>query len=146
MMNELVHTIMTRNPVSINAKDSLADAVRIIASKKLHHLPVIDNDQLVGLISSYEISEHLGRVTDPENVKIEDVMQKRIVNIESTDKVGTAAELLLDRRFHALPVVDDGKLVGIITSYDVLRDEFKREYRNPVLYTEVFELNHRAAM
>ena len=146
MMNELVHTIMIRNPVSINAKDSLADAVRIIATKQVHHLPVLDNGKLVGLISSFEISAYLGKSLDTAKIKVVDIMQKKIVKIESSDKVGTAAELLLDRRFHALPVVDDGKLVGIITSYDVLRYEFKREYRNPILYLEVLDLNHRAAM
>lgn len=146
MMNELVHTIMTRNPVSIHAKDSLADAVRIIASKKVHHLPVLEDDNLVGLISSFEISAHLGTDQDPAKIKIADIMLRKVVKIESSDKIGTAAELLLDRRFHALPVVDDGKLVGIITSYDVLRYEFKREYRTPILYAEVFDLSHRAAM
>jgi CBS domain-containing protein len=76
-----------------------------------------------------------------------EVMKSKFPRLSPDDKIGTAAELLLDRRFKALPVVSSGGgVVGIVTSYDVLRYEFKREYRTPILYKEVFDINRRAAM
>lgn len=55
-------------------------------------------------------------------------MTKILATIEPIDKVGTAAEVFMEHLFHALPVVDNGKLVGIVTSFDVLRYEYNREY------------------
>lgn len=146
MMNEHVQTIMTRNPVSVDAKETLAQAILIISKKQVHHLPVLNDGKLVGLISSYEITAHYTASQDPSKVSIAEIMQKKVVKIAPEDKIGTAAELLLDRRFHALPVVDGDELVGIVTSYDVLRYEFRKEYKNPILYREVFDVSYRAAM
>ena len=55
-------------------------------------------------------------------------MTKILATVESTDKVGTAAEVFMEHLFHALPVVEEGKLIGIVTSFDVLRYEYQREY------------------
>ena len=72
---------------------------------------------------------------------VRDIMSKKVVKINPDDKVGTAAELFLDNRFHALPVVtDDNYLVGLVTTFDVLRYEFKKEYPDPILYKD--ELEH----
>ena len=146
MMNELVQTIMTRNPVSIDAKETLAQAMTMIVRRQVNHLPVLQDGKFVGLISSYEINARHSESQDPSSVTIADIMQKKVVKITPEDKIGTAAELLLDRRFQVLPVVDDDRLVGIITSYDVLKYEFKKEYKNPILYQEVLEIGYRAAM
>ena len=55
-------------------------------------------------------------------------MTKKLAKVESTDKIGTAAEVFMEHLFHALPVVDDGKLVGIVTSFDLLKYEYNKEY------------------
>jgi len=146
MMNEKVETIMIKNLITLGPESTVAHAVEIFKSKRIHHIPVVDEGRLVGLITTHDLWNKFVSPDAFGTTVIKDIMSKKLVKLEPDDKVGTAAELLLDRRFHALPVVDDGKLVGIITSYDVLRYEFKREYRNPILYTEVFELNHWAAM
>lgn len=65
---------------------------------------------------------------DYPTTKVGNVMTKILATIESTDKVGTAAEVFMEHLFHALPVVDNGRLVGIVTSFDVLRYEYNKEY------------------
>jgi len=66
-------------------------------------------------------------------------MSTKLVKIEPDDKVGTAAELFLDNRFHALPVVAEGKLVGLVTTFDMLKYEFKKEYKEAILYKDVLD-------
>ena len=68
-----------------------------------------------------------------------DVMTTKLAKLSQHDKIGTAAEIFLDNRFHALPVVkDDNILIGIITSHDVLKYEYVKAYPKPILYKEIF--------
>ena len=143
MMNEAIHTIMTKNPISLSPKHTIADVESLFKHHRIHHLPVVDEGKLIGLITTYDLWSHTS--SNPKKTFVTDVMNTRIVRISPEDKIGTAAELFLDNRFHALPVVQDDKLVGIVTTFDVLKYEFKKEYDNIILYKDVFEPNLRTA-
>ena len=146
MMNESVQTIMTPNPIFVYHDSSALEVFDIILKKNIHSLPVLKGEELVGIVSSYDLAGLLAKHEVIETLQAKDIMNSRFLKLSPEDKIGTAAELLLDRRFKALPVVSYGRLVGIVTSYDVLRYEFKREYRTPILYKDVLEMNLRAAM
>ncbi|HRG19397.1 MAG TPA: CBS domain-containing protein [Saprospiraceae bacterium] len=138
MMNEFVQTIMTRNPITISERGTLEDVKKLFDQNRIHHLPVInDEGDLLGLITTYDLWRLNRSFDDYHQISVVDVMNSKFAKVSSDDKVGTAAELFLDRRFHALPVVDGKKLVGIVTSFDVLRYEFRREYEKPILYQDV---------
>lgn len=136
-MNEAIHTIMTHSPITLTGQHTVADVNLLFRNHRIHHIPVVDGDKLVGLVTSYDLWNKTQGESD--DLKVANVMNKQIVKISSNDKIGTAAELFLDNRFHALPVVDDGKLVGIVTTFDVLKYEFKKEYSKIILYKDVFE-------
>lgn len=137
-MNEFVQTIMTRNPITISERGTLEDVKKLFDQNRIHHLPVInDEGDLLGLITTYDLWRLNRSFDDYHQISVIDVMNSKFAKVSSDDKVGTAAELFLDRRFHALPVVDGKKLVGIVTSFDVLRYEFRREYEKPILYQDV---------
>lgn len=146
MMNETIQTIMTPNPQFVYHNSSLTEIFDIMLNKNIHNLPVLKGEELVGIVSSYDLAGLMAKHQNLDKLTAKDVMNPRILRLSPDDKIGTAAELLLDRRFKALPVVSYGRLVGIVTSYDVLRYEFKREYRTPILYKDVLEMNLRAAM
>ena len=55
-------------------------------------------------------------------------MTKKIATLTPSDKIGSAAELFLEHLFHAVPIVENGELVGIITSFDVMKYEFQKAY------------------
>lgn len=143
MMNEAIHTIMTKNPISLSPKHTIADVESLFKHHRIHHLPVVDEGRLIGLVTTYDLWNH--RSSDPTKIFVTDVMNTRIIRISPDDKIGTAAELFLDNSFHALPVVQDDKLVGIVTTFDVLKYEFKKEYDNIILYKHVFDKNLRTA-
>ena len=138
-MNEHVKTIMTKNPVTLTPENTLGDVQRIFEKDRVHHLPIVDGRKLVGLITTYDLWIKNTPFDKYEEVKVKDVMCTKIAKIDVCDKVGTAAELFLDRRFHALPVMENEKLVGIVTSFDILKYEFKKEYKNIILYKDVLE-------
>lgn len=143
MMNEAIHTIMTKNPISLSPKHTIADVESLFKHHQIHHLPVVDEGKLIGLVTTYDLWNHAS--SSPTKTFVTDVMNARIVRIGPNDKIGTAAELFLDNRFHALPVVEEDRLVGIVTTFDVLKYEFKKEYENIILYKHVFDKNLRTA-
>ena len=64
-------------------------------------------------------------------------MTKAVVKLAPKDKVGTAAELFMDRRFKTLPVVNlRNELKGVVTAFDVIKYSFKKEYPKPILYKD----------
>lgn len=136
MMNEAVHTIMTKNPISLTTKHTLADIEQLFKHHRIHHLPVVEDKKLLGLVTTYDLWNHSEK--DPQLTLVKDIMNTRIVKISEHDKIGTAAELFLDNRFHALPVMRGEELVGIVTTFDILKYEFKKEYNNIILYKDVF--------
>lgn len=147
MMNEHVHKIMTKNPFFIGPEDNLETAYSIFLGKRIHNLPVIHNNKLVGMISTDDLWLLKKPTSEMGKTKIAEVMTKRIARISPNDKIGTAAELLFDPRLFALPVVDENDaLVGIVTYYDILKYEFQREYKKPILYKEVFDTNYGVAV
>jgi CBS domain-containing protein len=138
MMNESVQTIMTRNPMTVMPNNNLHQVQDIFASTNIHHLPVVDEDNnLKGLITTYDLWQLAQDNRDPDATTVGEIMNSRCIKVESDDKIGTAAELFLDKRFHALPVVEDKKLVGIVTAFDVLKYEFNKEYEKPILYEDI---------
>ncbi len=148
MMNEIVQTIMTKNPIAVSPSNTLADVKKLFDEERIHHIPVVDQEnRLQGLVTTYDLWKVNKEFKDYENTSVSEVMATKFVKVSQDDKIGTAAELFLDRRFHALPVVDDDKLVGMITSFDVLKYEFIKEYERPILYKEIlFGQDYRAVV
>jgi len=139
MMNESVSTIMIKNLITLTPESTLAEVSEIFSTRKIHHIPVLDNDVLVGLITLYDLWRKNALHESYSDIKVQEVMSKKLIKLEPDDKIGTAAELFLDNRFHALPVVQGDRLVGLITTFDVLKYSFKKEYPNPILFKDVFD-------
>ncbi|MBK7359089.1 MAG: CBS domain-containing protein [Saprospiraceae bacterium] len=129
MMNETVQEIMVRDVICVSPTDTLQKVKELLINNRIHHVPVVENDmKLVGIITTYDLFKLAVDHKDYPTTKVGNVMTKILATIEPIDKVGTAAEVFMEHLFHALPVVDNGKLVGIVTSFDVLRYEYNREY------------------
>ncbi|MBK7468798.1 MAG: CBS domain-containing protein [Saprospiraceae bacterium] len=128
MMNENVGSIMTTNLITVGPSDTLQTVKDILISRRIHHVPVVEEGIMVGLVSIDDLFKLNINHSDYGNTLVSTVMTKKLAKVESTDKIGTAAEVFMEHLFHALPVVDDGKLVGIVTSFDLLKYEYNKEY------------------
>lgn len=128
MMNEPLSSIMTRDVVTATPSDKLSVARDIFLRNRVHHLPVVDGRRLVGILTTYDLFKFQGQNGSYDSTTIGDIMTTHMATLEPEDKVGSAAELFLENLFHAVPVVKDGDLQGIVTSFDVLKYEFRKEY------------------
>jgi CBS domain-containing protein len=128
MMNEPLSSIMTRNVITAGPNDTLASAHEIFMNNRVHHLPIVDGRRLVGIITTYDIFRFQVKNGAHNHVLLKDVMTTHVATLEPDDKVGSAAELFLENLFHAVPIVKNGDLQGIVTSFDVLKYEFRKEY------------------
>ncbi|MCB9674487.1 MAG: CBS domain-containing protein [Alphaproteobacteria bacterium] len=127
--NEPVSHIMTKSPATVHHGMALSEVRAKLTEIRAHHMPVVSGKKLVGIISttdllrvSYEHGEntkHANAVLDHTRT-IEDVMQTDPVTIDSKTTIREAAQILSKNWFHALPVVDDGDLVGIVTTTDLI--------------------------
>ncbi len=126
-----ISSIMTRNVITLNHSDDLETAERLFKSKKIRHIPVVDGSAIIGMLSytdllrisfadSIDEDEDSVDTTVYNMFTIEQVMAKNLISIESSKTIKEVAEILAKKEFHALPVVDDGKLVGIVTSTDLI--------------------------
>lgn len=129
MRDEMIRRIMTPNPHSISVGSTLADAIDRLNSMTAHHLPVVDNQQLVGMISTSDIVKQIASAqrlqssaTSPLKTSIDSFMIKNPLSIPLSASLRVAAEKLCTGAFHCLPVVDHKHLlVGIVTSTDLIQ-------------------------
>lgn len=128
-MNEPLASIMSAELVTIHPEDTLADVKKLFKTRRIHHLPVVINkNELVGLITTYDLFKREIPPASFENIKVKEVMTTHLATLEPHEKIGAAAELFLENLFHAVPIVTGKRLVGLVTSFDVLRYQFKKEY------------------
>jgi len=127
--NEQISKIMTPNPVTAHHGVALSEVRNLMAENNCHHMPVVSGKSLKGMISStdllrvtYEYGEDpSGNNAVLDNTRtIEDVMQASAVTVSPHDTIRSAAEIFSKNWFHALPVCEDGELVGIVTTTDIV--------------------------
>ncbi|MEP7195712.1 MAG: CBS domain-containing protein [Saprospiraceae bacterium] len=128
MMNETVSKFMTTDLKTVGPNDSLQSVKELLIDNRIHHIPVVEGKKLVGLVTTYDLFKAEIDHKDYPNTRVQDIMTKKLAFIEPTDKIGTAAEIFMEHLFHAVPVCENGDLVGIITSFDILKYEYYKEY------------------
>jgi acetoin utilization protein AcuB len=114
----LVSKRMTKDPVTVTAEDLLIQARLKMQKGGFRRLPVVSDGQLVGVITDRDMREHAGYL-DRTEVKV--AMSKEPVTVSPATTLEAAAQLLLKRKIGGLPVVERGRVVGIITTSDVLQ-------------------------
>ncbi len=129
-MNEPISSIMTRNLITVSPNDSLEKLKNIFSEKNIHHMPVVEREKLVGLVTTSDLLWLDESFDNYKNIEVSSVMTKKLALLEPSDKIGSAAQVFLRNWFHAIPIVESEskKLVGIITTFDLLSYSFKKEY------------------
>ncbi len=128
----IIERRMTKNPVTITPDASVVEASDLMKKEKVHRLPVLDKDKnLVGVISEkdilfatpspasslsiHEMAYLLSKLT------VKKIMSKNPVTISKDTPVEEAARLMVDQDLSCLPVVENGKLVGIVSKSDMFK-------------------------
>lgn len=130
--NRPISEIMTVRVVTVGAATSIHQVKAIFEQNEFHHLPVVEgSDKLLGIISKqdfYKVASILSLESDilPEyqNLCAQDLMTQHPLTLEPEDTIGLAADIFLANQFHAIPVVEDERLIGLVTTHDLLLYSF----------------------
>jgi len=114
---EMIH-IMTLHPETINADDPLAKAKEMMDAAGFRRLPVVKDGEIVGMLTERNLREHSGYL---DTTKVNVAMSTPVISVGPNTTVQDATRLMLRHKIGGLPVVDGGKLVGIVTTIDMLR-------------------------
>jgi acetoin utilization protein AcuB len=114
----LVGNRMTKHPVTIGPDEHLSAAKSKMEAGRFRRLPVVSDGTLVGIITERDLREHTGHFNQ---VKINGVMTEKPITIAPGATVEEAAQILLKRQIGGLPVVETDKLIGIITTNDIMK-------------------------
>ena len=126
--NEPISKIMSSNLHTVQIGQKLSEVRALLAEKGFHHVPVLDGDQLVGIISSNDIlragfgsSEQEVDSTLDHTTSVKKIMSDVPKTLTAKDTVRSAAEILAEGAYHSLPITEEGRVVGIVTSTDLIR-------------------------
>lgn len=131
MDKHLVRNWMTPAPITISKQTTLPEAERLMREYQIRRLPVLEDNKLVGIVtlgnlrearpsnattlSVYELNYLIGKLT------AKDFMTQPVITLSSNSSIQEAAKQMLENKIGGIPVVDDEKLVGIITETDLCR-------------------------
>lgn len=132
MKSEKVANIMTSEVQTVNIENSLQDANNLFTKNQIRHLPVVSGEKLVGILSYTDILRiSFGNTFDEgqgesdeaifDMLSINQIMKHSPTTVSPENSLQEAAKLLAEKEFHALPVVENEKLVGIITTTDIIK-------------------------
>ncbi len=128
-MTERIHTIMTKKVLTLTPDHTAADVNKIIKTKRFHHIPIVEGSKMVGIVTSFDLMRMDVPTEDYANHRIKNFMTTNVAFLNPGDPIGAAAELFMKHLFHGLPICDeDHNLVGIITTHDVLKYTYYKEY------------------
>jgi CBS domain-containing protein len=119
-----VRETMTENPRSIAASAPVVEAARLMRAEHIGSLPITDGERLVGVITDRDITTRVvAEAADPQATSVRDVFSRDLVSIEPDKDLEEALQLMARHQIRRLPVVENGRLVGILAQADIALSE-----------------------
>ena len=130
-IQDAVSTIMSTDLKTLSPEDKLQDAKDLFGTYSIHHIPVVEDEKVVGILSKLDLMYFLNPIHPESNEKylnrlrlknytVGEAMSKGVVSVKSTDSIQAVLEIFSENLFHAVPVEEEGRLVGIITTHDII--------------------------
>jgi acetoin utilization protein AcuB len=126
-----VRDYMTRNPITVTPETTFPQAIKTIRNNKIRHLPVVEDNKLVGLIVENDLlSNQPSQATTLsvfeiyallDSLLVSKMMSRPVITVEGDCPIEEAARIMVENKISCLPVVDGNNLVGIITETDIFR-------------------------
>ena len=119
-----VEELMTRDPATLRPESTCTEAAALMKSKDCGSLPVVKDGKLVGIVTDRDIVLRVVAGTkDPTRIAVSEIMTAAPVTIAPATRAEDASKLMSEKQVRRLPVVDDGRLVGILTIGQLARRE-----------------------
>lgn len=122
----LVKDVMNPQVVVAKPEATVKEAAKIMSELKIGCLIVIDNAKIAGIVTEGDIiSKVIAKGMDSEKTTLKEIMTKNVISVELDKNLSEAADIMVENKIKRLPVLDDEKLVGIITATDLISYEPK---------------------
>lgn len=136
MKSNLATTIMTKNVMCVSSDQSLLDVKHMYEKKDFHHhIPVTKNGKLVGMISLIDFMYNIAGagINDDfkiyEELKAKDIMTRHPFYLTTSATIQDVATELAKGYYHAVPIVEEGEIVGIISTADIIKHFLTDNYQ-----------------
>jgi acetoin utilization protein AcuB len=126
----LVEDVMQKAVITIKPQTSLSEAMRLVHNRGIRHLPVVEADTLVGIVSDRDLKRAMASPATGleshelryllDTLTVDEIMTRAVVTVGRMFPIEEAVRLMVTEKISALPVTERGKLVGIVTETDVL--------------------------
>jgi acetoin utilization protein AcuB len=126
----LVSDVMQAAVLTITPKTSLPEALRLVQHRGIRHLPVVEDDRLVGIVSDRDLKRAMASSATSlerhelryllDTVTVDEIRTRAVITIGRMFPIEEAARIMVKEKVSALPVTEQGRLVGIVTETDVL--------------------------
>lgn len=128
MKNDSIRTIMTKNVVCVSPEQYLLDVKHIYEKKAFHHhIPVADQGKLVGMVSLVDFMYHIaGAGLNDDNsiyseLKVKNIMTQKPFFLTTSATIQEVAEVLAQGNYHAIPILENNTIVGIVSTADIIK-------------------------
>ena len=126
-MAKSVRDAMTGDPLSIGASASVVEAARLMREQHINSLPVTEDERLVGMITDRDIPTRVvAESAVPETTSVGDVCSRDLISVEPNNDLEEALQLMARHQVRRLPVVENGRLVGMVAQADIALKENER--------------------
>ena len=123
-----VRNAMTEDPRTIGASASVVEAAGLMREAHVGSLPITDDEQLVGMITDRDITTRVvAEAADPKVTPVGDVYSRDLISVAPDKDLEEALQLMARHQVRRLPVVENGRLVGIVTQADIAHREKEKK-------------------
>jgi len=123
-----VRELMTTEPITVEPDATLGEVAMLMKQEDCGSIPVVEAGRLVGIVTDRDIViRGVAGGTDPKTQRVSTIMSADPVTIGADDDVTEAEKVMADRQIRRLPVIEDGRLVGIIVTAQIARADDKRK-------------------
>ena len=116
-----VSQYMSSKLIALAPGDTISMAIDLFRQHRIHHILVVRHKELLGIISTFDVNLRSSHDSSFLHEKVENIMTKGVATLSSNDRLNVAIQLFSENLFHAIPVVDNDEVVGILTTLDIIK-------------------------
>lgn len=121
MAGTFVHDIMKKNVISIDASMTAQDAAKMMDDASIGAIVVLENGIAIGIVTERDLARRIVAKGKPLTTNVKEIMSSPLIVINPDETVWEAAQLMKTRKIHRMPAVKENRLVGIVTTSDMVR-------------------------
>jgi len=118
-----VKDVMTGHVRTIGEESTISEAAKVMARYKIGALVIVAGDRATGMLTEGDVSRLVAKGLDPRTTPVT-IGRKKLVTVTPDERIEVAAKIMADAGVKKLPVIEEGKLVGILTQTDIVNSSF----------------------